>query len=61
LAIFYVGGCIILLVMNASTIPATIQLIVQSAFSGHAMIGGFAGATMKEAIRYGCSARPLLK
>jgi len=53
MAIFYVGGCIILLVMNASTIPATIQLIVQSAFSGHAMIGGFAGATMKEAIRYG--------
>ena len=33
--------------------PATIQLIVQSAFTGHAMIGGFAGATMKEAIRYG--------
>jgi len=53
MAIFYVGGCIILLIMNASGIPATIQLIVQSAFTGHAMIGGFAGATMKEAIRYG--------
>src|SRR6266481_3387143 len=53
MAIFYVGGCLVLLIMNASTIPATIQLIVQSAFSGHAMIGGFAGATMKEAIRYG--------
>jgi alanine or glycine:cation symporter, AGCS family len=53
MAIFYVGGCIILLIMNASGIPPTIQLIVQSAFTGHAMIGGFAGATMKEAIRYG--------
>jgi AGCS family alanine or glycine:cation symporter len=53
MAIFYVGGCLILLVMNASGIPATIELIVQSAFSGHAMLGGFAGATMKEAIRYG--------
>jgi AGCS family alanine or glycine:cation symporter len=53
MAIFYVGGCIILLVMNASTIPATLQLIFQSAFTGHAMFGGFAGATMKEAIRYG--------
>jgi alanine or glycine:cation symporter, AGCS family len=53
MAIFYVGGCIILLLMNASTIPATIQLIFQSAFTGHAMFGGFAGATMKEAIRYG--------
>lgn len=53
MAIFYVGGCLILLIMNASGIPATIELIVQSAFSGHAMLGGFAGATMKEAIRYG--------
>ncbi|PYL13323.1 MAG: sodium:alanine symporter family protein [Verrucomicrobia bacterium] len=53
MAIFYVGGCIILLIMNASGITATIQLIIQSAFTGHAMIGGFAGATMKEAIRYG--------
>ncbi len=53
MAIFYVTGCIVLLLMNASAIPATIQLIFQSAFSGHAMFGGFAGATMKEAIRYG--------
>jgi len=53
MAIFYVGGCTILLLMNASGIPATIQLIFQSAFTGQAMFGGFAGATMKEAIRYG--------
>jgi len=53
MAIFYVGGCIILLLMKVSAIPSTLQLIFQSAFSGHAMIGGFAGATMKEAIRYG--------
>jgi alanine or glycine:cation symporter, AGCS family len=53
MAIFYVGGCIVLLVMSASTIPATLQLIFQSAFTGQAMLGGFAGATMKEAIRYG--------
>ena len=53
MAIFYVGGCLVLLIMNASGIPATIQLIFESAFTGHAMFGGFAGATMKEAIRYG--------
>ena len=53
MAIFYVGGCMILLIMNASRIPSTIELIFQSAFSGHAMFGGFAGATMKEAIRFG--------
>jgi AGCS family alanine or glycine:cation symporter len=53
MAIFYVGGCIVLLVMSSSTIPATLQLIFQSAFTSQAMLGGFAGATMKEAIRYG--------
>jgi len=40
-------------VINASTIPATLQLIFQSAFAGQSMLGGFAGATMKEAIRFG--------
>ena len=53
MAIFYVGGCIVLLIMNASTVPATLELIFKSAFTGHSMLGGFAGATMKEAIRFG--------
>src|SRR4029453_2118769 len=53
MALFYVGGCILLLLMSAATIPATPQLIFQSAFTGQSMLGGFAGATMKEAIRYG--------
>ncbi len=53
MAIFYVLGCIILLIINYSTIPESIILIVQSAFSGHAVVGGFIGAGAKEAIRYG--------
>lgn len=53
MAIFYVLGCIILLVMNYSTVPATFMLILNSAFTGHAVIGGFLGAGFKEAIRYG--------
>lgn len=53
MAIFYVGGCLILLVMNYAGIPATLELIGRSAFTGQAMIGGFLGAGMKEAIRYG--------
>ncbi|RPH36425.1 sodium:alanine symporter family protein, partial [bacterium] len=53
MAIFYVGGCIILLIMNYAAIPATLELIVRTAFTGQAMIGGFLGAGMKEAIRYG--------
>jgi len=39
--------------MHYETIPETFKLIFQSAFSGHAVIGGFLGAGMKEAIRYG--------
>lgn len=53
MAVFYVVGCLILLVINYKTLPQTILLIVQSAFSGQAAIGGFLGAGMKEALRYG--------
>jgi len=53
MAIFYVAGCLLLLAMNFSGLPATIELIFTSAFTGHAAIGGFLGAGMKEAIRYG--------
>src|SRR4030067_1694609 len=53
MAVFYVLGCLILLFMNLSGIPATLKLIFESAFTGQAMIGGFVGAGVKEAIRFG--------
>ena len=53
MAIFYVLGCLVLLVMHAATIPATIGLIVTSAFTGQAAVGGFLGAGVQEAMRYG--------
>jgi alanine or glycine:cation symporter, AGCS family len=53
MAVFYIFGCLILLGMHYETIPETFKLIFKSAFSGHAIIGGFIGAGMKEAIRYG--------
>lgn len=53
MALFYMFGCLILLGMHYETIPATFSLIFKSAFTGHAIIGGFLGAGMKEAIRYG--------
>ena len=55
MAIFYVLGCLIILILNVSSIPATIKLIFESAFTGHAMLGGFVGAGVKEAIRFGIS------
>jgi AGCS family alanine or glycine:cation symporter len=53
MAIFYVAGCLIILALNAAEIPATIALIVRSAFTGQAAVGGFLGAGMREAMRYG--------
>lgn len=53
MAIFYVIGCLIILFMGRHTIGASISLILKSAFTGQAAIGGFMGAGLKEAMRYG--------
>ncbi len=53
MAIFYVLGCLAILVMNWRTVPATVSLILKSAFTGQAAVGGFVGASIKEAMRYG--------
>ncbi len=53
MAIFYVAGCLIILLSNLSGLPETLWLIVRSAFSKHAAAGGFAGATIMMAARYG--------
>lgn len=53
MAIFYILGCIALLVIFASEIIPSIKLILKSAFTGHAAIGGFLGAGIKSALRYG--------
>ncbi|MBV5327622.1 MAG: sodium:alanine symporter family protein [Chlorobium sp.] len=53
MAFFYVAGCIALLVLRHDTIADTLQLIISSAFTGQAAIGGFAGAGVREAMRFG--------
>src|SRR5207249_9715056 len=53
MAVFYIVGCTILLVMHAAAIPETVRLIVSTAFTGQAAVGGFVGAGAREAIRYG--------
>lgn len=53
MAIFYVLGCVILLIMHASTVPDALVTIVTSAFAGHAAVGGFIGAGISQTIRYG--------
>jgi AGCS family alanine or glycine:cation symporter len=53
MAVFYVVGCVALLALGAAQIPQTLELIVTSAFTGQAALGGFLGAGVREALRYG--------
>lgn len=53
MAVFYILGCLIILALTYQQIPHTLALIFKSAFTGQAALGGFLGAGMKEAIRYG--------
>lgn len=53
MAIFYVLGCAVLLFVHASRIPATLEIIVAGAFTGQAAVGGFLGASVREAARFG--------
>lgn len=53
MAVFYVLGCIILMFIHVERIPEALATIFNSAFNGQAAVGGFLGAGMKEAIRFG--------
>lgn len=52
---FYVLGAIILLAIGYRTIPATVALILRTAFTGQAAVGGFVGSTLMMTMRYGVS------
>jgi AGCS family alanine or glycine:cation symporter len=53
MAVVYIVGCLIILGLRIDQLWDTIQLIVSSAFTGQAAVGGFLGAGFKEAIRFG--------
>jgi alanine or glycine:cation symporter, AGCS family len=53
MAFFYVAGCCIILCINAHYFLPALKLIVTSAFTPHAAGGGFAGAGILMAARYG--------
>ena len=53
MALLYVLGCLVILFMNSSFVWPAIKLIVVSAFNPSAAGGGFAGATVMMAARYG--------
>ncbi len=53
MAIFYVIGCVTILIINWEYLGAAINLIVDSAFSPRAAGGGFVGSTVMMAARFG--------
>lgn len=53
MAIFYVIGCAAILMINSEHLLAAISLIVSSAFTPQAAGGGFVGASVIMAMRYG--------
>jgi AGCS family alanine or glycine:cation symporter len=53
MCIAYVGGGLVVLIRFAGEIPQAIGLVLESAFNGHAAVGGFAGATVAQALRFG--------
>lgn len=53
MAVLYVGGALIILALNIADVPAALATIFSDAFSGTAAAGGFAGAGVLAAIRFG--------
>ena len=53
MAIFYVIGCAIILVINSSHLMPALSLIFSAAFTPQAAGGGFVGASVIMAMRYG--------
>lgn len=55
MAIFYIGGAAAILFVHYAKIPDAFYMIVSSAFSGQAAVGGFLGAGVLMAIQVGVS------
>jgi AGCS family alanine or glycine:cation symporter len=53
MAVLFVVGAVILLILRYETIPDAFRLILSGAFTGQAAVGGFLGVTVREAARYG--------
>lgn len=55
MAIFYIIGCLIILIFNHAYIVPAIAMIVKSAFNSNAVGGGFMGFAVSKAIQFGFS------
>lgn len=53
MVVLYVTGALIVIAVNISALPGVLASVFTSAFTGHTATGGFAGAAVSAAIRYG--------
>lgn len=53
MGIFYIGGCITILIINHDFLLSAFQVIFKSAFAPYAIAGGFIGGSLQSAMRYG--------
>lgn len=53
MALFYISGCLWILIVHAGAVGGAIATVFSDAFTGTSATGGFAGATIAAAIRYG--------
>ncbi len=53
MSLFYIIAALIILIINRSAVPHAFNLIITEAFTGTAAVGGFAGAGIAQALRFG--------
>lgn len=53
MAVLYSAGALFILISNAGQLPMAIKLVITSAFTPTAALGGFAGATIMQAMQRG--------
>ncbi|MGR9044444.1 MAG: alanine/glycine:cation symporter family protein [Gammaproteobacteria bacterium] len=53
MALAYIGGALLVIAVNAEKIPGALLLIFTNAFTSTAAVGGFAGASVWAALRFG--------
>ena len=53
MAIIYIAGALFIIINYIDQVPSALSLIISNAFTGTAAVGGFAGAAMWAAVRFG--------
>lgn len=53
MAIIYILGALVIILMNVTHLPGVLALVFESAFTPTAAVGGFAGSTIATALRWG--------